>query len=379
MKRNLVPLGRSPFPLVVIFLFLLSGPDALARGKPKLRKAPAVTEKDEKGKIKLTLEDDPAAVGWLLKVGSPEEGKKYELLVSLHGHGGTPILFSGIARQRNCFVLAVQGHSPTGPGFAWSDSDKKYVAGLTLYVIEKYPVDRKRVVMTGHSAGGTMTLATYKYAPELYAGIMTTAAPATPDSSHFKVRTVVFLGDQDPNFGGAGSVRSNFSNKKRRAPGSLRIVKGLGHNVPDRFYLDQAITWLLHPKARGWEVALPKNPPVKGSKPFAHILIRYAGAEGADERAKRTKKSRAKSTLKLIRKFLDKKMADIFMEAAKHSHDDQTAASGGYIDEEGLAVFAPSLKEEAAKLEPGKISEVLESPQGFHVILRLEDPTKKEK
>jgi parvulin-like peptidyl-prolyl isomerase len=32
--------------------------------------------------------------------------------------------------------------------------------------------------------------------------------------------------------------------------------------------------------------------------------------------------------------------------------------------------FAPALREAAAKLEPGKVGEVFESPQGVHLVLR---------
>jgi poly(3-hydroxybutyrate) depolymerase len=358
---------------VVLAVVFLTPGTAEARSGGKLLKAPEVVEEVDGQFTKLSLKDDANAVGFLLKAFEAKEDKKYGLLVSLHGHGGKPktLMFPGIAKKREFFVLGVQGHTPTGPGFAWNTSNKDYIAGLTLYVIEKYPVDRKRVLMTGHSAGGTLTLATYRYAPRLFAGIMTTAAPATPDSSHHAVRMVVFLGDQDPNYSNAGSVRSNFESKKRQAPGSLRIIIGLGHSLPDRFYMDQAVGWLLDAKARGWEVALPSAPPVKGDRPFAHILIRHAKAEGAGARAKRTSKTRAKGELKLIKKYIDKKLGNFLMEAAKFSHDDKTAASGGLVDAGGLEAFSPALKEAAEKLGKGETSEVIESPHGFHLIVRL--------
>jgi hypothetical protein len=207
---------------------------------------------------------------------------------------------------------------------------------------------------------------------------MTTAAPATPDSGHNNVRTVVFLGDQDPNFAGASAVRNNLTGKKRKAPGSFRVVSELGHNVPDTFYMKQALDWLLDSKARGWEIRVPKTPPTREAKPFAHILVRYRGSLGAGERAKMTSKGRAKGELKMVKKYLDKKLANFLMEAAKFSHDEKTSASGGLISEEDLATFSPALAEKARELEVGKTSDVLETPHGFHLVVRLAGAEKKD-
>ena len=78
-----------------------------------------------------------------------------------------------------------------------------------------------------------------------------------------------------------------------------------------------------------------------------------------------------------IAKYIDKKLGNFLMEAAKFSHDDKTAASGGLVDAGGLEAFSPALKEAAEKLGKGETSEVIESPHGFHLVLRLEDAEKK--
>jgi predicted esterase len=379
MNRVLFTLRIGVIFAAAFFVVSIQATDAFARGKrPKVLKVPDVVEEKAKGFWKIWVKDDPAAEAHLLKVAKPEKGRKYDLVVSLHGHGGTPILLQQIARWRNCYVLAVHGRTSMGNGYAWNTADTKTIAGLTKYMIEKYPINPKTVLMTGHSAGGTMTLKTYTFAPQLWAGIITTAAPATPTSAHYNVRTVVFMGDQDPNYAGVSTVRSNFSHKKRRMSASLRIVKGLGHNMPAIFYLNQAMDWLLDSKTRGWEVELPKAPPVQDSKPYCHILIRYRGSEGADDRAARTSKKRAKGELKMIKKYVDRKLGHFVMEAARYSHDDGTAASGGLINEEGLAAFSAELKEAATKLKPEGCSEVLESTQGFHLIYRCKGKEDKE-
>ena len=44
----------------------------------------------------------------------------------------------------------------------------------------------KRVVVIGHSAGGTMALRSYTAAPELFFGVISVAAPMAPTSKHRK-------------------------------------------------------------------------------------------------------------------------------------------------------------------------------------------------
>lgn len=366
--------GASTTTVVLALGSFLFAPTAIA--KDKVLKAPEVVEEQADDLTRLNVKGDPAAVGFLSKAFETEKDVKYGLLVALHGHGGDAktMTFRDLGSKRKCFVLAVQGHTASGPGFAWDEKDCEYVAGLTLWVTEHYPVDRAAVLLLGHSAGGTMTLATYKLAPKLFTGLATSASPGLPESAHNDVRTVVFLGDQDPNFSGAGGVRNNFASKKRTAPGSFRIVKGLGHEFPDHFYVSQALDWLLDAKARGGEASLPKEPPVAADRPFAHILLRHAGSKGADDRARGRSAAQAQGELKAVKKLVEKSGANFFWEAAVLSHDDRTAASGGLIDEEGLAAFAPALRDAAAALDPGKLTDPIESPEGSHLILRVAKP-----
>lgn len=352
-----------------------------AKGKGPPQKPPEVIEEKVDAATnmtgvqfltKMTVKGEPAAIGFLQEAFEPQKDRKYELLVSLHGHGADPkgFLYHAVAARRKCYVLIVQGRTPAGEGFAWEESDREYVAGLAMHVIGKYQVDPKRVIIAGHSAGAHIALSTYRYAPLLFAGIITTAGAAAPDSAHYAARCVVFLGTTDPNYALASSVRSNFESKKRTAPGSLRIVTGLGHDIPEFFYFDQAMDWILETKARGWEVTLPKTPPVKEMKDFAHILMRHAGAEGAPASLK-TPKTRILAEMKNMKKLLSGGLAGFFMEAARFSEDSQTAASGGLIDPAGLAAFSEGLRSAADALKPGEISEPVESPQGLHLVLKL--------
>lgn len=60
--------------------------------------------------------------------------------------------------------------------------------------------------------------------------------------------------------------------------------------------------------------------------------------------------------------------------AREYSQDKGTAAKGGELGSFGRGDLAPSLEKAAMALEPGQISEVVESPYGLHII-RLESKT----
>jgi hypothetical protein len=274
--------------------------------------------------------------------------------------------------RRKAWCLAVAGHSTVqtdqGPGFMWDGANTEYVIAFTRYLLGKYPLEKSRVIVWGHSAGGTMTLETLTKAPAgLYAGGLTTAAPATPTSAHKEMRVCVFLGTTDPNWGGAGTVRAHLENlEKKRSKGACAFfaVQGLGHNVPDEDYLDLGLDWVLAGEARGGEASVPQR--CQGREgDWRHVLVRYKGAEGAPSDLKRTR-SAAEKVLKELLKDLEKGRAFFPFEAACHSDDAATAGGGGGIGEAALKAIVG----EIPAVEPGKVSAILETPQGLDLVFR---------
>jgi len=180
------------------------------------------------------------------------------------------------------------------------------------------------------------------------------------------MRVCVFLGTEDPNWGGAGSVRSYVESLlKKRSKGACAFfaVEGLGHDVPYDDYLGLGFDWILHGTARGGEAKVPRRS--RGAEgDYRHILVRHKGAEGA-EGVKRTK-SKAEKLLKSIKKELDKGRAFFRFEASCHSEDEDNASCGGGIDAEDLKKLLGELPE----LKPGEVSEVLASPRGLHLVYR---------
>ncbi len=93
----------------------------------------------------------------------------------------------------------------------------------------------------------------------------------------------------------------------------------------------------------------------------SHILIRAGAEVGAARRAEL--RAKAEDLLARIRKGAD--FAEL---ARKYSEDQGSAAKGGRLREFGRGELAPAFEAAAYALAPGQVSEVVETPFGFHVI-----------
>jgi len=358
-------------------VLVLLGATCVFAAPRRKAKVPAVVEKDEGGGVvHLALEEDPAAQAWLFK--PPREGEektKVDLIVALHGAGGNPRNFflRTLMERRHAWCLAVAGHrrvkTGRGEGFMWEGRDVGYIAGLVRYMLSRYPIAAKRVLIWGHSAGGSMTLAALRHAPELFAGGLTTASPRTPTTAHKEQRICVFLGTRDPNWAGARTVQAyveKLVKKHRKGACAFFAVEELGHEVPDSAYLELGFDWILHGKARGGEATVGRTPR-GGDGEWRHILVRFKGCEGA-EGVKRSRAA-AEKALKRIRKALDKGRAFFPLEAACHSEDAESASGGGGVGEDRLREMLGKLPD----LEPGELSGLLRSRFGVHLVYRERD------
>lgn len=344
---------------------------------------PAIVETEDGKYLHLTFEDDAKAQAWLYRIVTGDEDEQgmptepVDLVVALHGAGGNPknFVMPGLMTTRGSWCLTVAGHQEVqterGQGFMWSGGDVKTILAFVKHVVGKYPIRKDRVIVWGHSAGGTMTLATLAEDPDLFAGGLTTAAPSTPSSQHKEKRVCVFLGTEDPNWAGAASVRNHVESlAKKRGKGACAFfaVQELGHDIPYDDYLGLGFDWVLHGQARGGEATVPRRS--KGADgSYRHILVRHKGAEQAGD--EKRSKSKAKKLLKGIAKELGKGRAFFPFEAACHSEDPETAGCGGGIEDD-------ELKErfglDVPDLEPGAVSEIVESPQGLHLVWRCVPP-----
>lgn len=113
----------------------------------------------------------------------------------------------------------------------------------------------------------------------------------------------------------------------------------------------------------GFHIVL-RQPTVRAS----HILIAYQGAE-------RSTATRAKDEALGLIEILQDSISSgslTFTDAAEQYSDCPSSANGGDLGEFARNMMAPAFENAAFALEPGEISDIVETPFGYHLILRTE-------
>lgn len=114
------------------------------------------------------------------------------------------------------------------------------------------------------------------------------------------------------------------------------------------------------------------TPPQEGPTQVAasHILISYKGATRAAPYIDRTKEDARMLAEELRAQALEG--ADFALLARENSDDRGSAATGGSLGTFRREQMVPEFSDAAFALEVGKVSPVVESQYGFHVIRRDE-------
>lgn len=190
-----------------------------------------------------------------------EEGKTYPMVVFLHGSGERGndnqchvmlSLLRGIKKNGTpCFILMPQLHE-TGN---WEDDDMD--AALTSliddYILENYPIDTKRIYVTGDSRGGAGTFDQVirhngKYAAAMPLCGYRQSFLETDEEILLLKDTPMWLGQN----GGDTIVNPEYSRTVYNTLTELGVehikyteYKRLGHNCWDKFYREKEVwNWL---------------------------------------------------------------------------------------------------------------------------------------
>jgi acetyl esterase/lipase len=277
--------------------------------------------------------------------------------------------------------MACEGSGTEGNGgHSWGQADAGGILACLDAALAKFSIDPKRVVVSGHSAGGTMSFATYAARPAAFAGIYTTAAPASPTTQHKGARVVVNLGTKDPNW---VDFAPSVAASEKTVVGRVVGVQDLGHDLPHELYSEEAIAWLLDSKAPSEALRVPGSPDdavgapegtpsakAKGG-PFRHVLLFEAGGRGAPADAPQRADAKTKAAgLQVKAAAARKGGADAFDAIASENQDPVAQASRGAITGAVLARYGAALLKGMAKLGAGDVSEPVESDAGWHIVLR---------
>ncbi len=100
-----------------------------------------------------------------------------------------------------------------------------------------------------------------------------------------------------------------------------------------------------------------------------HILFSYKGARGPGEQSERSKEE-ALALAERVRAQLIEDPSKWLQMAAEHSDEPGAGDDGGDLGTFGRGMMVPSFERAAFSLDVDEISQVTESPFGFHIILR---------
>jgi parvulin-like peptidyl-prolyl isomerase len=102
----------------------------------------------------------------------------------------------------------------------------------------------------------------------------------------------------------------------------------------------------------------------------SHVLVAYKGASRADPSITRSKEE-AKTRADSLRKQIVDEAKD-FANVASENSDGPSKTKGGDLGKFTFETMAKAFSEAAFALDVGGVSEVVETPFGFHIIKRTE-------
>lgn len=100
----------------------------------------------------------------------------------------------------------------------------------------------------------------------------------------------------------------------------------------------------------------------------AHILLMYQGSAGASEEITRTKEEAYQDIQKLLERI---KAGEDFAALAREYSNCPSAKNGGDLGDFSKGDMVKPFEDAAFKLKKGKVSTIVETQYGYHIIKRL--------
>jgi len=128
--------------------------------------------------------------------------------------------------------------------------------------------------------------------------------------------------------------------------------------------VERALQELPEARARAVEQSKQAYPMAR----VRHILVQFQGARGAEPRITRTREQAQQKAGELRSQLVQGPTP--FAELARAESDCPSAREGGELGRFTVGELEPGMEIALFGLETGQISEVIETPFGFHLLLR---------
>lgn len=166
------------------------------------------------------------------------------LIIALHGYGADALDIAGAWRESaealGAILVAPDAvrPTPTGQGFQWlhADEGEWRVLDALEYARARYRIDPKRVVLTGFSQGGNLTLQVGLAHPELFPALIPMSGFYDPEEMPIpfeaapRVRVYLMVGASDRGAQGFARARDALDRAGYRV--RLKTYPGVGHSFP---------------------------------------------------------------------------------------------------------------------------------------------------
>ena len=187
---------------------------------------------------------------YAVSLPGPQRETSFPLILALHyggevtpyyGKGYLQLLPEPAFRELNAIILA-----PDCPGRGWADpKSENAVLELLEFAKRSWPIDPKRVIITGFSMGGMGTWYLSGRHPELFCAAIPVAARPIGDIETI-IPVFIVHGKQDEVLSYKHSEEAAEELRSMGIPVELILVDGLSHYQTQAYIdpLSQAVTWI---------------------------------------------------------------------------------------------------------------------------------------
>jgi len=164
-----------------------------------------------------------------------EGGEPLPCVLFLHGSGANPDVWRPFleapAEEAGVVVIAPTHADPIGWGVA---DDLATLDEAVDRVAEELPLDRRRIGLAGHSAGGAYAYFLAYETRDRYSGVFSFSAPyrhvLEPADPEYVPPLELWYGTEDPNYQTGHFAAIAAMMEHRGVPWDATVVPGLGHN-----------------------------------------------------------------------------------------------------------------------------------------------------